>query len=187
MSMDSIRSRVPSPGMVVACIALALSLGGTGYAVTSLPKASVGATQLRNNAVVSAKVRDGSLKAADFAAGQLPHGPPGPQGPVGPAGKDGSQGVEGKQGGPGLSGWEIVVPNPTFVGTGRAAVAYAKCPAGKKPIGGGGDITAGVNDQVAITGSFPDSTGWEVIAEEMVPTTTNWYLHPVAVCAAVAP
>jgi hypothetical protein len=188
--IEQIRRRTPSPAMVVACLALALSLGGTGYAVTSLPKGSVGAPQLRHNAVVSAKVKDGTLRAADFAAGQLPAGQQGPQGlqgPAGPAGKDGAPGPQGKQGAPGLSDYQVVIPNPTFVGTGSTAVAFAQCPAGKKPVGGGGDITASTNDHVAITGSFAVPDGWEVIAEEMAPTTSNWYLHPVAVCATVAP
>ena len=77
------RLRTPSPAMAVACLALALSLAGTGYAVTALPKNSVGGPQRKQNAVVSAKVNDGSLKAADFGTGQLPQGPAGPAGPQG--------------------------------------------------------------------------------------------------------
>src|SRR5216683_1603478 len=38
------------------------------------------------NAVTSAKVRDGSLLAADFRTGQLPTGPAGGQGPAGAPG-----------------------------------------------------------------------------------------------------
>ncbi len=75
-------SHRPSPAMVVACIALAVALGGTSYAAITLPRNSVGATQLRSNAVTSAKVRDGSLQAKDFG-GSLARGPRGPQGPAG--------------------------------------------------------------------------------------------------------
>jgi hypothetical protein len=64
--------KVPSPAMAVACIALAVALSGTGYAVTQLPRGSVGTAQLRNNAVISSKVKDRSLRARDFALGQLP-------------------------------------------------------------------------------------------------------------------
>lgn len=74
--------------MVVACIALVVALGGTGYAAITLPRNSVGSKQLRTNAVTSSKVRDGSLRAQDFAG--LPRGPRGPQGPAGPAGGTGS-------------------------------------------------------------------------------------------------
>ena len=56
--------RPPSPALVVSCLALAVALGGTGYAITSLPKNSVGANQIKKSAVTSAKVKDGSLVAA---------------------------------------------------------------------------------------------------------------------------
>lgn len=72
--------------MVVACIALAVALSGAGYAALTLPRNSVGTPQLKKNAVVSAKVKDRSLRANDFALGQLPAGAQGPQGPAGPRG-----------------------------------------------------------------------------------------------------
>src|SRR4051794_41780390 len=76
----------PSPSLVLALLALTVALGGTSYAAIKLPKNSVGNPQLKNNAVTGAKVRDGSLFANDFAAGQLPRGPKGDVGPQGPAG-----------------------------------------------------------------------------------------------------
>jgi len=72
--------------MVVACVALAVALGGTGYAATVLPRNSVGAAQLKNNAVTAAKVKNFSLSRQDFRPGQLPVGARGPAGPAGPAG-----------------------------------------------------------------------------------------------------
>jgi hypothetical protein len=81
---------------VAATLALVFAMGGTSYAAYSLPHNSVGASQIRTNAVKSSeidwssvttgKVRDGTLRAQDFAGGQLPAGPQGPQGPQGPAG-----------------------------------------------------------------------------------------------------
>lgn len=82
----------PSPAMVIALLALAVALGGTGYAAVVLPKNSVGTAQLKNNAVIASKVKDGSLRAADFAAGQIPAGPVGPAGPAGAAGATGPAG-----------------------------------------------------------------------------------------------
>ena len=82
-----------NPPMFVALLALVVALGGASYAVTQLPKNSVGTPQLKANAVTSPKVKDGSLKATDFGAGQLPAGPQGEQGPpgaTGPAGAPGS-------------------------------------------------------------------------------------------------
>jgi hypothetical protein len=68
--------------MVVACVALVVALGGTGYAAITLPRNSVGNKQLRSNAVTGAKVRNGSLAAKDFG-GTLPRGPRGAPGPPG--------------------------------------------------------------------------------------------------------
>src|SRR4051794_41917548 len=76
------RLRPPSPALVIACLALAISLSGAAYAVsTALPRNSVGTVQLKNNSVNSAKVKNASLRAADFAAGEIPAGPQGPARP----------------------------------------------------------------------------------------------------------
>ena len=83
----------PSPAMVVACLALTIALGGTGYAAVTLPKNSVGAKQIKPNSVNSSKVKNQSLRVEDFATGQLPAGPQGPAGPAGPPGAPGANGV----------------------------------------------------------------------------------------------
>lgn len=91
--MKLLRVRRPSPAMVVACLALLVALGGTSFAaVNALPRSSVGTAQLKNNAVVSSKVKDGSLLGKDFAAGQLTAGPAGPAGAAGAAGPAGPAG-----------------------------------------------------------------------------------------------
>jgi hypothetical protein len=60
----------PTPAGVIACVALAIALGGSAFAATMLvPKNSVG----------SAQVINGSLLKKDFKAGQLPRGPRGPR------------------------------------------------------------------------------------------------------------
>src|SRR5262245_40354895 len=104
---------LPRPSTVVACVALLVALGGTSYAAGVLPVGSVGSAQLQANAVVSSKVKDHSLLARDFAAGQLPRGPrgeagsagpPGPTGPGGAVGPAGPRGADGSQGPPGPAG-----------------------------------------------------------------------------------
>src|SRR5437764_4991953 len=77
--MRRIRRLVPSPAMVVACLALAFGLAGTGYAVTRLPR----------NSVTTVQVKDFSLLSRDFKRGQLPAGKQGPPGPAGAAGAPG--------------------------------------------------------------------------------------------------
>src|SRR5436305_10987874 len=72
--MNRFRPHRPSPAMIVALLALFIAMGGVGYAAFKLPKNSVGAKQIKKNAVNSSKVADGSLLAGDFKAGQLPKG-----------------------------------------------------------------------------------------------------------------
>ena len=85
-------NRRPSAALVVACVALAVALGGTGYAAVILPANSVGTAQLRNGAVVAAKVKPHSLLGSAFKPGQIPAGPPGAQGLAGAAGPAGPKG-----------------------------------------------------------------------------------------------
>lgn len=82
----------------VAYLALFLALSGTSYAAARLGKGAVKSRNIAANAVTSPKVKDGSLKAADFAKGQLPAGPAGPQGPKGDTGPQGAAGVQGETG-----------------------------------------------------------------------------------------
>lgn len=79
--MRLIVRRRPSPSMAVALLALGIALGGTGYAAITLPSNSVGRKQLKRDAVTSVKVKDASLSAQDFAAGQIPRGPKATAGP----------------------------------------------------------------------------------------------------------
>jgi hypothetical protein len=51
-----------SPPMIVACVALLFALSGTGYAAFKLPR----------NSVTTVHVKDATLLAQDFRAGQLP-------------------------------------------------------------------------------------------------------------------
>jgi hypothetical protein len=88
---------------VLGLIAIFIALGAGAYA-TSLPKNSVGTKQLKDDAVVSAKVEDGSLQADDFGNDELPQGDRGPAGPKGDTGPQGDTGPAGAQGETGSSG-----------------------------------------------------------------------------------
>ena len=58
------RRFVPGPAMVVSLIALFVALGGTSYAALTIPRNSVGAVQLKDNAVTRWKIHDGAITAA---------------------------------------------------------------------------------------------------------------------------
>jgi hypothetical protein len=91
----TLRRLRPSPAMVVACIALLFAMTGAGYAAGMLGPNTVGTKQLKKNAVISTKVKNRSLLAVDFKAGQLPKGDPGAPGAPGAKGDPGAPGSPG--------------------------------------------------------------------------------------------
>src|SRR5437764_4634608 len=97
----------PSPALVISIAAPAVAMAGTGYAAITIPAHSVGHKQLKRNAVTTVNVRDHSLLARDFRAGQLPRGgsggtgargPAAPRVPAGPRGRTGRTGAGGPPG-----------------------------------------------------------------------------------------
>jgi hypothetical protein len=122
---------------VVACLALFVALGGTGYAALKLPKNSVGAKQLRKGAVTPAKL---NLETRRTLAGV-----PGPAGPAGPRGAAGADGQRGPQG-PGLVTFNVPLAadgsdTPVTTVNGIAVLASCNATASKlklKPASPGG-------------------------------------------------
>jgi hypothetical protein len=168
----------PSPALVVACLALAVALSGTGYAAFKLPKASVGTVHLKQNAVTSAKVKNGTLLSADFATGQIPPGPPGP---AGPAGRSGDKGAAGPQGPPGVSGLQRVEGTTTSNASDKSL--YVPCPAGKRVLGGG--VIVPTFPGLSVKKSYPAAalTGWAANVDQDGPYTYSWALTVYAICA----
>jgi hypothetical protein len=174
--------KLPSPAMVLAAGALLVALGGTSIAaVSQVPRASVGAPQLKANAVTGAKianntitsvdVRNRSLRRIDFGSGQLPAGPPGPQGPQGPVG---------------LSAREQVSAESVLNSAAPKNVTV-NCPTGKKAIGGGVELSGPGRARVTVTENTPaGDSAWEAEAFEAVATGQAWKVVVHAVCANVA-
>jgi len=77
--MSKLRRRL-SFANVMSVIAVFIALGGTGYAALKLPKNSVGAGQLKKNAVTPPKVAPATVARFRGATG-----PVGPAGPIGPS------------------------------------------------------------------------------------------------------
>jgi hypothetical protein len=129
----------PSPAMVVACVALVVALSGTSYAeILNVPVSSVGTVHLKSNAVISSKVKNGSLLAVDFKPGQLP----------------------------GIRGYEVVTGGPSIVNNQIYNSLTMSCPPGKKAIGGGGGtgggIIAGDGPYIVVNQPNFDGSGWLV-------------------------
>ena len=68
--MSRVFARLPSPALVVACLALLLALGGIGGAAVTQapPKNSVGTAQLKSNAVTTPKIKNNAVAAAKIAS-----------------------------------------------------------------------------------------------------------------------
>lgn len=85
-----LRPRLTYANVMVTLLAFVVLCGGGAYAAGQLGRNTVGTPQLKRNAVTSAKVKDGTLRAVDFAKGLLPGGGAGQPGPAGPPGPPGS-------------------------------------------------------------------------------------------------
>jgi uncharacterized low-complexity protein len=68
--MESKRYR-PSPGTVIAVIALIVALTGTAFAAVKLKRNSVGPKQLKNNAVIEKKIAAGAVTESKLANGAV--------------------------------------------------------------------------------------------------------------------
>jgi hypothetical protein len=195
----------------VAYVALFAALGGTGYAASQLPNDSVGSKQIkraavaksdvRANAIDSARVQNGTLMAQDFRSGQLPQGPAGAKGDTGAKGDKGEKGDTGATGLQGPTGTvgaitvqRVDVPLPD---TGVAAIAEVACPAGTTAIGGGSSVSASTSADINVTVSRPYKTGapsgipasgesfdkWRVVAVNPAGGTGDTTLRGFVTCA----
>jgi hypothetical protein len=200
--MPRFRIRRPSPALVVASLALLLSLGGSAYAAVGLAPGSVGTRQLRyaavtteklaRGAVTASKVKPYSLLSEDFAPGQLPVGPRGPAGATGPQGVPGATGPQGLPGAPGapglagVSGYQVITSMSAMSATPQKAVA-ANCPAGESVLGGGVAAETPSTDTLATQQSYPNNnnTQWFGVANDLAPTPSAWTLVVYAICANV--
>jgi hypothetical protein len=107
---------------LVSSLCLFFALGGTTYAVSQLPRNSVGADQVKAGAVRSSEVKDRSLRAKDFATGQLPKGAKGDRGDAGSRGDTGPPGVNGANA---TSLFAVVAANGTLAASSGVVGAVA--------------------------------------------------------------
>jgi hypothetical protein len=175
--------------MVVACLALLVALGGTSYAtVLQVPRNSVGPLQLKRNAVGPAKiapntirtghVQNGSLLTDDFKAGQIP------QGPKGEKGDKGEKGEKGDAGTAGVSGYEIVTRVQSVTNSHFNNLTVS-CPAGKKVIGGGGNVGTTAGEGPLVYRSFPGSNEASWTVSSTRSPVGSWGMTGYAICISV--
>ncbi|MBA3734525.1 MAG: hypothetical protein H0W90_04910 [Actinobacteria bacterium] len=168
--MSLIKKFRPSPAMVIGCLALLLALGGTGYAASqALPR----------NSVTSIQVKDRSLLARDFKAGQIPRGPAGPAGAAGSAGPQGPAGPAGSSGSSNVK-WALVRPDGGIAAqsggitlsshaTGTYVLNFGSTVTGKPIIASGGFAGDGASATRGETVAGPCGAG----AEGVTCATTN--------------
>lgn len=183
--------KLPSPAMAIACLALFVALGGTGYAATHLAS------------------KKGRAAAHSSKSGRGPRGkrgPAGPEGPAGPAGAQGergqagAQGARGPQGPQGVPGGEVTattalnqanhavavklqraLPPAVEVATtgGGKKTVEARCPAGSTITGGGFAVPSSGND-LKIRESAPEGNAWSVEGE--AGSNSPYTLRVWAIC-----
>lgn len=159
----------------IALLALFVALGGSSYAVTALPRNSVGPPQIKKGAVTSAKVKDGTLQRADFASGVLGvsvQGTPGVPGPQGAAGAPGQKGDTGATGAPGAT--NVVVRTQSFGSTPANVftVFRVMCQNDERAVGGGAGF-AGNGGNEELQQSYPVET--DLSATEEGDTPAGWF------------
>jgi hypothetical protein len=158
-------NRLLSYGNIVATLALFIALGGVSWAAVALPKNSVGSRQVRN----------GSLLAGDFKAGQLPRGDtgaPGAKGDIGPVGATGETGPPGPQGKSGVAGvTDFIVRRSSapIQGSGGRALFQVQCAPGERAVGGGAALTTG-GAAAQLQASFPVGVNGVLLGDDSTPT-----------------
>jgi hypothetical protein len=124
----------PSAAVVISSLALFSGLGGVGYAA-----ATIGSSDIKNNAVQGVDIKNGTIKTADIAAGtrNALKGQTGPAGPAGPAGAAGAAGPQGPQGPVGPSNARSVTENTNKAWTvGLQNIVNLELPAGNWAVTG---------------------------------------------------
>jgi hypothetical protein len=163
---------VPSPAMVVACLALTVALAGTSYAAIKLPANSVGTAQLRRGAVTGAKVKKNTITGTQVRETTLERVPKALQ-----ADSADSADTAAALGRIDYVATAVSVPG----GASTATRGTASCPAGDFATGGGAKLTD-PNTGFLVDTNPAGKTGWE--ATSFSSTTQNMTVYVICTQAA---
>jgi hypothetical protein len=147
--------------LVPAAIAFVALAVGAGVATAEL----MGDDAVKSSSITGEDVKDGSLTRADFGGSV--------RGPAGPRGR------------PGIVAARLERVS-TFANSGGGSPseghAVARCPAGKRVIGGGGMTEGSIG---TVTESYPkgDLSGWVVNAIR-AKSNERWRVTAIAICVA---
>lgn len=144
--------RVLTPANVIACVALFVALGGTGWAGQVIGHNAVGTAQLKSNAVTASKIANGAVSAKKLAAGVVG----------------------------GVAASKILradSPIAAVPGNSTGTVVTATCPAGSKAVGGGS--ASGLYGYPISEGPTADGSGWTV---SFATNTTPASVSVTAMC-----
>jgi hypothetical protein len=181
--------RRPSAAMVVACVALAIALGGTSYAAISLPANSVGTKQIKDRAVTKKKISARTIAGLRGARGA--RGLAGPAGPAGAGGAAGPAGAAGAVGPPGPVALAYIDSGPWSLLAGAQRTEQAYCPLGWSATGGGAiasskaaGVTINSSDQLGLPHwPLDPGSGWQVSMSNATATDTTFYVDVICAVA----
>jgi hypothetical protein len=175
--MSRFRPRLTYANVISTVCLVLLVGGGTAFAASTLGKESIGARQLKKEAVTPAKL---SAKAKSALTG--PAGPAGPKGAAGATGPAGPAGPAGAAGTSAALSTELVDASTANDTTVQKETSVA-CPSGTV-LGGGFVLNSNGNPGVvlrAVRSYAPDTGTWLVRAING-GTAETWQLTVVATC-----
>src|SRR5687768_6581863 len=153
MTRKRVSRRLPSPAMIVACIALMVALGGTSYAAIRLPANSVGTVQLKKAAVTGAKVKKNTITGTQIREASLERVPKALQ-------ADSADTADSAD----ISRLDYRQSAAVAIPAGGAAVrATASCDAGTFALGGGAKVS-NPNDALVLDSNPFGKNAWEANA-----------------------
>jgi hypothetical protein len=191
------RSFRPSPALVISCVALFLTLGGTAFAVgkntvrsPQIVDGTVRTVDLRDNAVAAGKIAPDAVDTTEIAENGVESSDVAPDslvaGDLAPASVGSSevadQSLTANDLGPDSVGSSelqagsvraaelgaiVQASDSTAIASGGNASVSVACPAGTTVISGGNTIS---NYRIALAGSLRSGNGWQVHAHNYAAT-----------------